>query len=68
MNLEEQQALFTESVNKSDINIVTCGNCGAVLFHRMGVTELQCPYCNYEGDVCDFPDYHTYDPVNLIKR
>ena len=65
MNLEEQAALFTESVDKSGINIVTCGQCGLVVFHYVGISELQCPHCGYESEVCDFPDFYTYNPYLL---
>jgi hypothetical protein len=38
------------------INLVTCGDCGEVLLHRLRDTEITCPYCNFTSEPCDFPD------------
>ena len=53
----EQIGLKDEIINKSDINIVTCGNCGAVVLHRLTDEEIKCPYCGFESEPCDFPDF-----------
>lgn len=41
----------------ADVNIVTCGNCGSVVLHKLKATKIDCPYCNTILDVCDCPDY-----------
>jgi len=54
--MESQLELQLEVVIKSGINIVTCGNCGSTLLHKVGVEKISCPYCGIESDICDFPD------------
>jgi hypothetical protein len=56
--LLEQLNMVKEIVQKADINIVTCGDCGAVLLHRTDTESdvIVCPHCNYTSDPCDFPD------------
>jgi predicted RNA-binding Zn-ribbon protein involved in translation (DUF1610 family) len=52
----EQYDLQQEVIKKSGINIVTCGNCGSVVLHRLSDEEIQCPDCGFESEPCDFPD------------
>lgn len=56
--LKEQLELSQEIIDKAKINIVTCGNCSGILLHRTSKTieELECPYCNFKSDICDYPD------------
>ena len=56
--IEEQKELFFEMVQKSGINIVTCGSCGEVVLHRVNDTEIQCPACGFKSEPCDFPDFY----------
>ncbi len=60
VRLREQYELAQEVVNKSGINIVTCGNCGDVNLHRIFPTEsdedITCARCGFESEPCDFPD------------
>ena len=42
--------------NTLGINIVTCGDCGAVNLHKAGLEEITCEYCNNTSDICNFPD------------
>jgi uncharacterized Zn finger protein (UPF0148 family) len=42
------------------VNLVDCGNCGSVLLHKVGVDDIECPFCGFTSDPCDFPD-HFYD-------
>jgi len=56
---ETQEALFQEMVSASGINVVTCGNCGHVVLHRSGDTELSCPDCKFTSEPCDFPDLYS---------
>ena len=51
-----QSQLKQEIINKTNINIVTCGNCGSVLFHKIGCEEITCPDCGFSSEPCDFPD------------
>lgn len=52
----KQLELQIEIVEKTGINIVTCGNCGDVILHRIQDEEIDCPYCGHNGDPCNFPD------------
>lgn len=54
--MNNQLELQLEVVAKSGINIVTCGNCGSTLLHRIEDENLKCPDCNFESELCDFPD------------
>jgi uncharacterized CHY-type Zn-finger protein len=57
-NLITYQIELMEDIRaKANINIVNCGNCGSVMLHESNATELTCPYCDYNGDICDFPDF-----------
>jgi|TARA_X000000368_G_C22872946_1_gene641765 predicted RNA-binding Zn-ribbon protein involved in translation (DUF1610 family) len=59
----EQYDMAQEIVNKTGINIVTCGNCGDVLLHNINdldsegtSNDIVCPSCGWESESCDFPD------------
>jgi len=41
----------------ANVNLVNCGNCGSVLLHKVGVDDIECPFCEFISDPCDFPDY-----------
>lgn len=51
-----QVALADEVRAKAGINIVTCGNCGTILLHRIRKDYLTCVGCRNVMDVCDCPD------------
>lgn len=51
-----QSQLKQEIINKTNINIVTCGNCGSVVFHKIGCEEITCPDCGFSSEPCNFPD------------
>jgi predicted RNA-binding Zn-ribbon protein involved in translation (DUF1610 family) len=57
----EQIALQEEIQSVAGINIVNCGNCGEILLHRttniQDTEDIICPYCNFESEPCDFPDF-----------
>ena len=53
-----QYDLQQEVVSKANINIVTCGNCGTVLLHRLELEEVECDICDFVSDPADFPDYN----------
>jgi hypothetical protein len=58
----KQIDLITKVQNLANINIVNCGSCGAVVLHERFkdddyVSEIECPYCHYRSEPCDFPDF-----------
>ena len=57
----EQYDMAQEIVNKTGINIVTCGNCGDVLLHNINdldsegtSNDIVCPSCRWESESCVF--------------
>lgn len=56
MTAKEHQIFLNDLINKSGVNLVTCGNCGGVLLHKTAEETIECPHCNYLGEPCDFPD------------
>ena len=54
--LNEQTLLQQEVQKKANINIVTCGNCSAIILHRRDEEIITCFDCNYQSEPCDFPD------------
>ncbi len=52
------------------LNVVTCGDCGEPFAHKLGVTELHCPYCKFQDDISSFPDmwYEDEDSIVIINR
>lgn len=62
----EQIDLVEELQSVAGINIVNCGNCGSVLLHRITPLamdtpiedyDITCPYCDFQSEPCDFPDF-----------
>jgi len=54
---ENQIDLMCEIQGELNINIVNCGNCGGVFLHKLNETEIKCPYCCFNSEPCDFPDF-----------
>jgi len=54
--METQLELQLEVVAKTGINIVTCGNCGSIVLHKIQDETIKCSDCDFESDPCDFPD------------
>ena len=52
-----KQIDLQEEIQKHDINLVTCGDCGSPMFHRTTEDEIKCPFCGFTSEPCDFPDY-----------
>jgi rubrerythrin len=52
----DNQKELMNLVLQSNVNIVTCGNCGDVVLHKINDEEITCPYCSYTSEPCDFPD------------
>ncbi len=73
----EQIKLQEEIQSLANINIVNCGNCGAVVLHRRivmdvdnweeGVDDIVCPYCDFTSEPCDFPDFLYYGMENSAE-
>jgi predicted RNA-binding Zn-ribbon protein involved in translation (DUF1610 family) len=53
---ETQLDLQIEVAKKTGINIVTCGDCGSTLLHRIADETITCPDCGFSSEPCDFPD------------
>lgn len=51
-----QYQMQREIVNVVGINIVTCGQCGQVILHKVEQEEIKCHECGFESEPCDFPD------------
>jgi ribosomal protein S27E len=49
----EMQQHILETTN---LNIVTCGDCGSTLIVDMSTDEIKCPDCGFTSEHCDFPD------------
>lgn len=54
--MKTQLELQQKCINDADVNIVTCGNCGTVILHETPAETINCNDCNFESDICDFPD------------
>ena len=63
MNKERKEKLARQSdlqwriQRDAKVNIVNCGSCGSVLLHEVNDEDIECPFCGFESDPCDFPDY-----------
>jgi len=58
---EIQADLMNEIKAKANINIVSCGNCGTILFHELKQVNkdntIDCFGCMEKMELCDCPDY-----------
>jgi len=59
MKTQKEQYELLMELQSNGFNIVTCGNCGAVVIHRTKMDELSCYECGFTSDPCDFPDLQT---------
>lgn len=48
--------LAQEILEKTNINITTCGNCGHIVLHKINTEEISCEECGFTSEPCDFPD------------
>lgn len=51
-----QLELVQEVISKTNINIVTCGNCGSVILHKLEDDTITCYDCKSEMYLSDCPD------------
>lgn len=52
----KNQINLQEEMRSHGINLVTCGKCGDVMLHKIPTETIECPYCDFESEPCDFPD------------
>ena len=63
MNKERKEKLARQSdlqwriQRDAKVNIVNCGSCGSVLLHEINEEDIECPFCGFESEPGDFPDY-----------
>lgn len=53
-----QIELMDDVRSDAKINIVTCGNCGTVLLHKLSDEQIHCFDCDRVLDVSDCPDLY----------
>lgn len=55
--MQTQLELQEEIIEKTGINVCTCGSCGSVLLHKwIENIDFECPDCGFTSEPCDFPD------------
>ena len=52
-----EQVGIIHEMQSAGFNIVECGSCGSINLHRTPTEEIECAYCHFISDPCDFPDY-----------
>ena len=53
----EKQIELQERIQASGINVVSCGNCGSIMFHEISdESDIQCIDCDMLMAKCDCPD------------
>ena len=55
IQIAEKQIKLQEEIQSAGFNIVTCGNCGCVLLHRIYDEEIEC-LCGETMNLSDCPD------------
>jgi LSD1 subclass zinc finger protein len=55
-SIKNQISLLNEIKDNLNINIVSCGNCGTILAHRIGETKVKCFGCDIDMNLSDCPD------------
>jgi len=53
----KRQVALSDELQDKGYNIVTCGNCGCVLLHRINASVIKCFQCGQAFEPCDCPDY-----------
>ena len=66
--MDKQYELQQEIIEKSGINIVTCGDCGSVILHRTKQTIIVCGTCGLVSEPCDFPDLNVCGTTNEMRH
>lgn len=64
--IAENQIRLQKEIQNAGYNIVTCGNCGSILLHKLGDDKINC-FCGGEMDLSDCPDY-WYEGAELNEE
>jgi len=59
-NKRQCQEGYQHEMQGAGFNLVGCGNCGSTFLHRTEHEVIECPFCDYRSEPCDFPD-HFHD-------
>ena len=64
--LKTEQVKLQLEMQSKGLNIVSCGNCGTILIHRMGAEHIVCHDCGEHMALSDCPDlYYEGMPDSL---
>jgi ribosomal protein S27E len=61
--LKDSNQQILQEMQRAGFNVVTCGDCGAIILHRTGVDEVTCQECNLTNDITDCPDLYVVEGV-----
>ena len=53
----QTQECYQQEIQGAGFNLVDCGSCGSTFLHCTSHEELECPFCDYRSEPCDFPDH-----------
>ena len=56
-NKRVSQEGYQKEMQGAGLNLVDCGSCGSTFIHRTSHEEIECPFCDYRSEPCDFPDH-----------
>lgn len=59
----QTQECYQKEIQGAGFNLVDCGSCGSTFLHRTSHEEIECPFCDYRSEQCDFPD-HFHDGLS----
>jgi hypothetical protein len=59
-NKRQCQEGYQHEMQGAGFNLADCGNCGSTFLHRTEHEVIECPFCDYRSEPCDFPD-HFHD-------
>ncbi len=64
--LKTEQVKLQLEMQSKGLNIVSCGNCGTILIHRMGAEHIVCHDCGEHMELSSCPDlYYEGIPDSL---
>jgi len=56
-NKRQCQESYQHEIQGAGFNLVDCGSCGSTFLHRTQHEDIECPFCDYRSEPCDFPDH-----------
>jgi len=59
----QTQECYQKEIQGAGFNLVDCGSCSSTFLHRTSHEEIECPFCDYRSEQCDFPD-HFHDGLS----